>query len=34
MLRNPLFFMVPGDGIEPPTRGFSILLAIVINFVN
>jgi len=22
---EPLFYMVAGDGIEPPTRGFSIL---------
>ena len=23
--RNPLILMVPRDGIEPPTRGFSVL---------
>jgi hypothetical protein len=22
--RKPLIFMVPRDGIEPPTRGFSV----------
>ncbi len=22
--RNPFIFMVPRDGIEPPTRGFTI----------
>ena len=23
--RNPLIYMVPREGIEPPTRGFSVL---------
>jgi hypothetical protein len=26
-----LWEMVPGDGIEPPTRGFSILLSGVLS---
>ena len=26
--------MVPRDGIEPPTRGFSILCSKTLNFIN